>query len=51
MIKNSNDKEISKNWQFSPKVSLKESLDNEHPCADGNLSVPVLDKNKKKDSK
>jgi hypothetical protein len=47
MIKNSNDKPIGKNWQFSPKVTLEESLDNKHPSADGNLSIPVINKTKK----
>lgn len=47
MIKNSNEKPIGKNWQFSPKVTLEESLNNEHPYADGNLSTPIINKGKK----
>jgi hypothetical protein len=47
----SNDKPMGKNWMYSPKVSLEESLDNMKPIADGNLSIPVLNKPEKSNKK
>jgi len=37
-------KPMAKNWQFSPKVSLKESLSLEKPEAEGNLDIEIMDK-------